>query len=92
MLCDQAAAFGDTRIANAYTLGHTTITGTGVVTLGGCYNPGDGGGGILYPIASGCTADNGTILQDCVGGGVLPRQFRPPTYSVASGGGRVVAA
>ena len=58
-----AAALSQTYVDNVVAL-HTTNT-VGVVTLGGYYDRGDGGGGVLYPLGyTTCTDNGGTTFKD----------------------------
>ena len=59
-------AMADTYVANLQALFGTTTSG--VVTMGGYYDPGDGGGGTLVPSQSKrCATNSATIFKDGAG-------------------------
>ena len=57
-----AQATTQTYVINQAALATTNTSG--IVTMGGYYNLGDGGGGLLYPIPAGCNQNLGTIFKD----------------------------
>jgi len=63
LLVGQSTCLADTYVSNIAALITTNTLGK-LVTLGGYYNPGDGGGGVLYPTTTTCTVNGGTVFLD----------------------------
>jgi hypothetical protein len=62
-LFGECASLADTYVSNVTVLQSSNTHGQ-LVTLGGYSNVADGGGGVLYPSATGCTQNFGTVFKD----------------------------